>query len=195
VYSAERKVAMNRTLASLVAGLLLLALGGTARADLTYTYTTTVPGDVGGGIVSGSFTVPSAAILKGSLVTSDLKTWDFTYTGATFPPFVPFEWTPSNSSPFASVNVDPHTGLFASPFTGSISFTTPNQIIENNILFAPTNPNTAAALVNSPAPLLDIAGGTFAVSGTFVPEPSSLMLIGLGGIGLAVYRRVRRRAA
>jgi hypothetical protein len=110
VYSAERKVAMNRKLAPLVAGLLLLALGVTARADVVYDFTTSVAAPLAGP-VTASFRVTDAAIGRGAITAADIITYSIDLPSA-MSPFESTHYTPSNSmlGPLPPDHVDPTSG-------------------------------------------------------------------------------------
>jgi hypothetical protein len=193
---------MNSKLAPLVACLLLLVLGVTARADIIYSFTTTTPAP-NAGTITGAFSVPDNAITKGSLQSSDIDAYLFTESG-TNPPFFSFIWSPTLGNQFASTNrpVNPVTGVFAPPFNDistDIAFLHPP--FGPSLLFIPTGPNTANFEIVSGLNA-ETGSGTFTISGpgqppvqdAKVPEPSTLALLALGGGALAGWRRWRKRA-
>jgi hypothetical protein len=198
VYSAETKVAMNRKLAPLVAVLLLLAFGVTARADLVYKVTTTVA-DPTLGPVNGFFSISNAALAAG-VISAGAPSADITNysldASAAKAPFLPHVYTPADPSLFGALVLVPQTlspvdGRFVAPFTGDIFFGWIDTGLPQSLELKITGPSSALLIgtkTGSPTSFTD------QVLIQAVPEPSSMLLLATGGISGLAYCATRLRS-
>jgi hypothetical protein len=190
VYTAERKVAMNRKLAPLVAGLLLLALGVTARADVTYQITSA--GTTDSGPISGFIGFPASDVNAGLIPTGIYTNYSIAMPSAVFP-FVPHTFTSADAPIFGAsvitpITVDPGTKQFTAPFTGTFGVNFLQAGILEGIVFDITGPDSAD---------ITVFRGTASEAGVArlaVPEPSSMLLLVSGGISGLVYCGTRLRS-
>lgn len=179
---------MKKVLCLLALAVTLLARAPTARADFIYTFASITPIDPSFGQLNGSFTVPDAAISDGLITTSEITTYFFADSVATF--------APPSTTFTAAIPVD--------PFTGVMLPTDPNSaemvIIESaphQFLGFSTGPGEPYFRTNDPDAEELIPGpGTWSVASTSaVPEPASVALVLAGVAGLSGYGWRRRQRA
>jgi hypothetical protein len=191
---------MNRKLAPLVAGLLLLALGVTARADIMYKFTTSVA-DPTLGPVTGFFSISNAAFAAGSIAkNADVTNYSLDATAAKAP-FLSHVYTPADPSNFGaivtgSIPISPVDGHFLGPYgpaQGTISFSWIDTGLPQALTFDATGPFTGELVgfkTGSPTTFTD----QIVFQAVVVPEPSSMLLFVSGGISALVYCGTRLRS-
>jgi hypothetical protein len=198
VYTAERKVAMNRKLAPLVAGLLLLAFSVTARADLVLKVTTT-SADPTLGPVNGTITISdanrAAGVISAGAPSASITAYSLDATAAKAP-FLPHVYTQADPSLFGALvlvpqNISPVDGRFVAPFTGDIFFGWIDTGLPQSLELTPTGPFSAKLIGTKTGSPSAFTNTVFVQA---VPEPSSMLLLATGGISGLAYCANRLRS-
>jgi hypothetical protein len=185
-------VAMRRISPFFLAAFLTLVFGQRTKADFIYSFTTTMPGDNLGSSLSVTLDAIVAPLPSTPLSAANIVSIESTYTSTSFS-FLNFTNTnPNQLDGAATVN-----GL-----TGDI-LAPANLFVDGPLLsifldFGPLN--TPQGFLVGTFFGSDVCTGTWTVeqTGPVVPEPSSLVLAGVGGCILlvgAVRRRYRRQEA
>jgi PEP-CTERM motif len=164
-----------------------LAFTGTGRADFIYTFTTITRTDPGDGSVRVTIDVPKSAIANGYFDAGDITSFLF-QLGGTSPPLYNF----SNSNPTDLIGlafVNSTTGAFtSSPQIITYSGDEAVEIFSGGGLFVVFYGNSEDNVASG--------SGEWNVSFIPVPEPASLILLGIGTVGVVGYGwRKRKRAA
>ncbi len=164
-------------------------LGGTARADLLYTFVD--DSNSKGGPISGSLMIKSSAITNGMVTSSDVTAFTFVVTS---PSEEYSNLTGGNVTIQGPMTVNAMGGFTGS---GTITFTFGSSINLDTLTIAG---DKNYATTNGEA--WSLSSGFAAGAGHWnifnpasVPEPASLTMLAIGGAGAVMAARRRKRAA
>jgi hypothetical protein len=181
----RKDTAVRRIFPLFLFAVLPLAFCPSARADLIYSFNTTMPGDVLGSSLSITLDASVAALPSTLLSSDNILSINSKYTSTVFP-FLNFTNTNPNQLQ-SPATVNGLTGDITSPANLIVDGPLATMVLNFGPLNTPQD-FLVGSLFGS-----DIVEGTWSVENTSpVPAPSSLLLAGVAG-GILLAGAVRRR--